>query len=221
MIGLLKNYYYGAFGSAVIFLVAFLAAGFGLLFTGGSDMFVYGFILVSGVAFSFNAVSGFRKESSTKWNKYELTAPIKRKDIVKSRYVNHILWVCIGILLSTAFVSLTLLIHGNQYFDNGIRDILSLFSTSIVIALFMGAIFYPAIYFFGTDKSEIMIIISILGAVGATVGIVWLANNLYDYGDPVSDIEFYVSMAVIMMTAIAAFISSCVLTILIYLRKEH
>jgi hypothetical protein len=219
MNGLLKNSFYGALGSAKILLVFFLAAGIVLLVSGNPTLLtVLG--LISATVFSFNAVSGFRKEASTKWNKYELTAPVRRKDIVKCRYINHLIWVGAGVLLSAAFIGLTVLFHGNNYFYYEVRDPLTLFCVSTGTALYMGTLFYPAIYFLGTDRSEVIIIVSLLGAIGLSFGTMWAINAGYGFNS-LSDPEYYLCMAVFMAVAIASFVLSYFLTNFIYHRKEY
>jgi hypothetical protein len=219
MSGLLKNSFYGALGSAKILLVFFLAAGVALLISGNAAiLMLYGFITAT--AFSFVAVSGIRREAATKWNKYELTAPVRRKDIVECRYINHIIWIGAGILLSGIFIGLTVFFHGNTYFYYEVRDPLTLFCVNAATALFMGALFYPAVYFFGTDRSEIIIIISVLGAIGLTLGTMWAINAGHDFSS-LSDPEYFLCMAIYMAVAIASFFLSYFLTNFIYRKKEY
>jgi hypothetical protein len=218
MKGLLRNQFYGALSSAVVLLIFFVAIGIGLLISGNPSLLNI-YALVTATAFTFNAISGFRKEASSKWSKYELTTPVGRKEIVKSRFINHALWVLAGIILSALFVVLTLAIHGNHYFYYDVRDPLMLFCCGTGIALLMGTIFYPSIYLLGTDKSEIIMIISLLGSVGITVGIIWMLNAAYDF-QPVTDTEFYLNVMIYMMIVLVSFVLSYFLTTLIYRRRE-
>lgn len=219
MNGLLKNSFYGALGSAKILLAFFVVAGFALMIT-GNPSFLNIFGLITATVFSFNAVSGLRKEAATKWNKYELTAPVRRKDIVKCRYINHIIWVSVGVLLSAVFIGLTVLFHGNNYFYYSVRDPLTLVCVGSGTALFMGTLFYPAIYFFGTDKSEIIIIVSLLGAIGLSLGTMWIINAGYGFRS-LSDPEYYLCMTIFMAVVIVSFILSYFATNIIYRQKEY
>ncbi|WMJ89237.1 ABC-2 transporter permease [Anaerocolumna sp. MB42-C2] len=218
-IGLLKNSFYGAIGSAIIFLIVFLTAGLVLLIT-GSPALLNVLVVISATAFAINAVSGFRKEASTKWNKYELAAPVRRKDIVKSRYISYMSWIIFGIILSAVFAGLAVLVHGNLYFYHVIRDPLTLFCLSIGIALLMGTLYYPAIYLFGADRNEVIIIISLLDAVGIAFAIIWLINAGNDF-NVLSDPEYYFFIALFLGIVIILFLLSYVLTVAIYRRKEY
>lgn len=218
MKGLLRNQFYGAASSAAILYGFFILVGIGLLIS-GNPLLLNSYVLVSATAFALNAIASFRKEAASKWGKYELTTPLTRRDIAKSRYISHVIWTLAGILLSALFVGLTVRIHGNHIFYHVIRDPLTLFCIGAGIALFMGAIFYPTIYFLGTDKSEIIMLISLLGAVSITAGLVWLLNAAYDF-KAVSDLEFYLNIVIYMTIAIVFFLFSYFLTTLIYSKKE-
>ena len=219
MTGLLKNNFYGALESGVIFLAFFLVAGLGVLISGDAVLLNI-LILVPPTSFAISPASSFRKEASTKWNKYELTAPVRRKDIVKSRYINHVLWVLIGIATSAVFAGLMLSVHGNRYFHYGLRDILLLSCASLGTSLFMGAIFYPVTYLLGADKSEAAIIIGLLGAVGLTAGTLWLMNAANGF-QAVSDPGFYLCLSVFTAIAIVFFLLSYFLSVFIYRGKEY
>jgi ABC-2 type transport system permease protein len=137
-----------------------------------------------------------------------------RTPIIRSRYISHITWVLSGMALSAIFAGLTVLIHGNRYSYYDLRDPLSLFRVSIGISLFMGATFYPAIYFLGADRNEIVIIISLLGAVGLTSGIIRLLNAANNFGT-LTDPECYILISVFMGIVILSF--SLLFTFQIYI----
>lgn len=219
MIGLLKNNFYGTIGSAILFFAVFSALGLVLLITGNPTVLNI-MVVISATASAFNAVSGFRKEASTRWNKYELTTPVRRKDIVKSRYISHVSWIVIGSVLAGIFVAFTVLVHGNLYFYHVVRDPVSLFSLSIGIALLLGTLYYPAIYFLGSDKNEVIIIISLLGAIGIAFGIIWVINAGNDF-QSLTDPEYFLFIAVFMGIVVLLFILSYFLTVHIYRKKEY
>ncbi|RCX06901.1 ABC-2 family transporter [Anaerobacterium chartisolvens] len=219
MIGLLKNNFYGAIGSAFFIFAVFVTAGLALLITGNPSLLNL-LVILSGTAFSFNAIAGFRKEAATKWNKYELTMPVRRKDIVKSRYIGHVSWIIVGIVLAAVFVGFTLLVHGDRYFYHVVRDPLTLFCLSVGIALLLGALYYPAIYLFGADKSEVLIITGLLGAVGIAFGIIWLINAGNDF-QSLADPEYYLFISVFMGIIVSLFALSYLLTIFVFNKKEY
>ena len=219
MKGLLRNSFYGAIGSARITLIFFAAIGLFLIIN-VNEVLLQFFVLSCSIVFGFNALSSVRKESATNWNKYVITAPVQRKDIVKSRYINHALWTLIGVVVAALFLGLSLLIHGNYFSVNIVRAIISLFSLGIGIPLLMGCIFYPLIYLIESDKSEIIMGISLLGAVGITLGLIWLLN--FSFGmDSVSDIEFFLGMVLYVGFVLLLFIISFFITVRVNRKKEY
>jgi hypothetical protein len=55
------------------------------------------FIIIGIVGLAVNAATVIGNEFSSKWGKYKLTLPVKRIDIVKSLYINQLLWIMIGV----------------------------------------------------------------------------------------------------------------------------
>lgn len=219
MKGLIKNQMYGAWGSAVVLFAFAIAAGLYLVCT-GNPSFMTIFVLAAATIFAINAVASLRKEASSKWCNYVLTTPTTRKVIVKSRYVHHAIWLTIGLMVSALFVAFTVAIHGNRFFHYTFRDPLTLFSMSMGTGVLMGALFYPAVYLLGTDKSEIMMILSLLVSIGLTLGITWLLNAAYSF-KALSDTEYYISIGAYWVIVIAAFIASYYLTVFVYRKKEY
>ncbi len=219
MKGLLKNQFYGAMDSALILLAIFTVFGIGVWFLGYPSLLTV-YVLVPATAFALNVTAGFRKEAASKWDKYELATPVKRKDIVKSRYISHFVWVLAGIILSGILVGLTVVRHGNIYFDYIARDPLTIFFVAGGVAVLTGTIFYPVVYIWGADKSEMAIIISLTGAIGGTFGIVWLLNAAYDFR-PLSDSEYYLVLTIYMVLVLISFILSYFFTTYIYKRKDY
>ena len=142
-----------------LFAFFVLIAAIALLVTGDCtimELFVY----ISITALSATAVSSMRKDAEAKWNKYELTLPIKRKGIIKCKYLSYLFWVLIGTVIAVIFTGLAVFIHGNVFFAYGFQDTISLFALGIGIAVMVGALFYPMAYLFGADKSETLLVVS-------------------------------------------------------------
>ena len=43
-----------------------------------------------------NAIAITKNEYVSKWGKYQLTLPVKRTDIVKSLFLNQMIWLLVG-----------------------------------------------------------------------------------------------------------------------------
>ena len=161
-----------------------------------------------------------RRESVSKWCKYKLTLPVRKKEIVKSQYISHLIWTMAGTGIVALFILLTVLIHGDRYFYYGFRDAVTLILGGGVLAVFMGAVSYPLYYWWGGEKTEVILLLSVLVSGAAIGGLSLLINMLTGEG-MVSDTEYYLSLLVILGVAAAAFTGSYYLTSWIFRQKEY
>jgi hypothetical protein len=100
-------------------------------------------------------VTSMAYDESTKWDKYALTMPITKKDLVKSKYVLLVLLALSGgvISLISAFI-LSKFIGVSDYEE------MLLTSAGVVLAsLFLFSIIIPIIFKMGTEKTRIIMII--------------------------------------------------------------
>ena len=89
-----------------------------------------------------------RAEKEKGWNRYELTMPISRKDVVVSKYLLFLL-LCGGGMLIGFFVNIvSMIMRGNISWLNMIIYIM----ISFVVALLAGSFLIPLSYKLGTDK---------------------------------------------------------------------
>lgn len=215
MKGLILDNFYKTLGGMKMFGVLVLAAGIVMMITGNQtilELFVY----ISITAISAGAVSSMRKDAEAKWDKYEITLPVKKNDIVKSKYFSYAGWLITGFVTAVILVSAAVLIHGNVYFAYGLRDVISLFTLSIVIALMVGAIFFPLAYLIGIDKSEVLLISSIICGVGSAFLMVGLVNR-WEIRDA---FDFYLRAGILLMTSVLLFLLSYFITQTIFTKKE-
>ena len=104
-------------------------------------------------------------------------------------------------------------IHGNVFFVYGFQDISSLFTLGTGIALLVGAFFYPLAYLLGMDKSETLLVVSVLGSVGTAVLLIWMVNLN-------GTASYYTRLGVFALIIVILFCLSYLCTRLIYQRKE-
>lgn len=211
MKGLFINNFYSSIGNIKLFLTIVLAAAAFVLVTGNStaqELFVY----ITITALSINAVVSSRKDAISNWNKFEITMPVKRKDIIKSKYLSYVFWLGIGTALALVVTMVTMLIHGNSNLLYGMSNFYSMFVLGIGISLFTGALFFPFAYLVGIDKSETILIISVLFAIGLAVIILNVLNQFIT--------DFIIRMVAFVIIYILFFAFSYTLTLGIYLKKE-
>ena len=163
MKGLFKNNFLAVWTNVKIFLLFMFAMGIVVTIIPNQTWQMY-FIIIGIAGLAVNAATVIENEFSSKWGKYKLILPVKRIDIVKSLYINHLLWIMIGVFFVGIIIALSYLLHGVPFEQfEGISGVVVI---GISISLTMGAIFIPMIYLAGEDKTIVFLIISLLCAVG-------------------------------------------------------
>lgn len=219
MTGLLKEHFYCTAESNKLYFAFLVVLAVIILLTGNS-MLLYGYALFSLPGFAFISVAGLRKESVTNWSKYKLTFPVRRSIIVDSFYISHAILIVLGMIFTTLVFALTVLIHGNHYFDLGLRDAVSILTFFGIVAFFIGATFSPLFYYCGTEKADVLLIISLIISVGFAVLMVWLLNYLNDF-QQVSNSQYGIVLMVMWLTALIVFLVSRFSTNYIYQKVEY
>lgn len=150
MNGLIKSNFYAAFPNEKIFTAIMVIFGtFVVAVDNKIPTLLMCFVLLSLVGFSIIAIASLRKEHASKWLKYKLTTPMRRKDIVRSYFISQLIWLMAGILFAAIGLSLSILFHGYPFSSN--TDILMLFISGISVNLFMCAIFFPLLQVLGEE----------------------------------------------------------------------
>lgn len=214
MKGLLRNNFFAVCANAKVFSIFMLLFGVFVVAVISQSLLI-GYVMIGMVGFSVNAAAVAKNEFSSKWGKYKLTLPVRRIEIVRSLFWNQIIWLVIGASFAGIGVGLSWLLHGCP-FDQQI-DTLTMFALGISMSLFMGAVFFPLFYLVGEDRSEVLLIISLLCAFCINFVIISIMNDLLDPGI----IAVLAGNAVIISSSIFMFALSYWLTVEIFKRKEY
>ena len=99
MKGLLKNNFYAVRSSAKTFSIFMLLLGAFVTVVVSQQLLLF-YMLLGIIGFSINAIASMGKDYVSKWGKYKLTAPVKRADIVKSYFINQLIWLIVGMIFS-------------------------------------------------------------------------------------------------------------------------
>lgn len=213
MKGLFLGGYYAALGNIKLSFVPIILCAGALLITGSrtvQELFIY----LTIIAFPVNSMSGMRKETTSKWSQYMLTMPVRRTDIIKCKYLSYLLWTASGVLLAAAITALSVAIHHNlDLFYYGLRDVFSMFIMGTGLAITAGALFYFLAHIVHIEKSEAVLLLSLLGSVGAVIAIITLLHKL--------DLPFYANIGLFVCIYLALFAASYLITTMIYKKKEY
>ncbi len=218
MRGLLRNNFYATLAGAKAFAaVAVLLGIFVVAMDNAIPSLIIGYMLLVMIGFSLNSIASIRKESATKWGKYKLTAPVKRTDIVKSFFASQLLWLSVGIGFAALAVASSVALHGYP-FDRD-TDIFMLFVVGIGISLFMGAIFFPIYFLGGEERSEVILVVSLLGSIGIIMGLSTLVNKICPGN--MTNRQIILSGIFVMACGAAAFAVSCPVAAGLFKKKEY
>lgn len=198
-----------------------LIAGVGAaLCVTGSSLLLNVFSLASAPALAVMSAACFRKEALSKWNKYKLSLPVRRREIIQSYYIGHLIWCGAGMVVTAMFMALTVLIHGNQYFYYGLRDAVTLIIGGGVLATLTGSVSYPMLYALGEEKTEFAVAASVAGAIAVVVGLSGLINILAGDGG-ISDRTYYLSLSLIVAVTGISYFLSYRLSVVLFRQKEY
>ncbi|MEF9935600.1 MAG: ABC-2 transporter permease [Clostridium sp.] len=157
--------------------------------------------------------TALQKDSTSKWSKFERTLPVRVCDIIKARYISFLIFSAIGVGLATiTVVVMSIASMESMNFERVGYG----YGFGITFALLVPAIMYPLILRFGADKSEILLMVSVLVvtclffAGSALIGP--YLENLQS-----SDIIYRLGWITI---SVACFIGSYFISLSIYKRKQ-
>ncbi|MEG2338868.1 MAG: ABC-2 transporter permease, partial [Clostridium sp.] len=103
--------------------------------------------------------TALQKDSTSKWSKFERTLPVRVCDIIKARYISFLIFSAIGVGLATiTVVVMSIVSMESMNFERVGYG----YGFGITFALLVPAIMYPLILRFGADKSEILLMVSVL-----------------------------------------------------------
>ena len=103
-------------------------------------------------------INSFSFDDYNNWNKYALTMPIDRKDIVYSKYIYGILGVVV-IMAALGFIDLIANLIKNKNVELDVLFSMLLISSFVIIAI---SIIYPILFKMGAERARIFMIIVLL-----------------------------------------------------------
>lgn len=188
----------------LVLLIVFYAV---IFIPQGEINFVSSFILILSVAPTITALA---YDDMVNWDKYALTMPINKKDIVMSKYILMIMFILLGAIASFFICFIT------KVFNIGPVNMSEIaFSTLLVtcIGIIYDDIILPLVYKFGTEKARIVILavifipISIVYILSKTISKFTLSNIISFLDKIQNTVPIIVIGSAIVMTAASYFIS--------------
>lgn len=217
MKGLIRNNFYSMedslkLTSAINIMMAIGVSVLGI-FNSFARSWIAIVILLQMGSYAVQVTSTLPKDVSSQWNKFEITMPVRRKDVVKAKYICFILNGVLGI----AAALLTVIISQLLQIDINVEKVFLSITFGIVIIFALPALMYPLLLIFGVDKTEMVLSISVILIsilfVGSSVIFNYIMPDLSVY----SNLVFRCSIIVI---SIILFIISYMFSVISYKKKE-
>lgn len=217
MKGLIRNNFYSMedslkLTSAINIMMAIGVSVLGI-FNSFARSWIAIVILLQMGSYAVQVASTLQKDVSSQWNKFEITMPVRRKDVVKAKYICFILNGVLGI----AAALLTVIISQLLQIDINVEKVFLSITFGIVIIFALPALMYPLLLIFGVNKTEMVLSISVILIsilfVGSSVIFNYIMPDLSVY----SNLVFRCSIIVI---SIILFIISYMFSVISYKKKE-
>lgn len=151
-------------------------------------------------------ITAMAYDEKNNWDRYALTMPLSRKDMVLSRYILGLIFALVAFIIAMAS---SLLLNKDSLLENIAMNL-----GTLGFVMLLTAIIFPILFKFGVEKGRILMMIIFM----APTGIILLLSN---YGIQLPDEKtmktflYYSPIAVIIIFILSLFIS-----ISIYNKKE-
>ena len=154
--------------------------------------------------------TGLKKDVMAKWDRFELTMPVKRSDVVLGRYISFLAFAIIGVAFGAMSVIGCMALGNTLNFER----ITYSFTAGITMILMTPAFAYPLMLKFGGKNIEAFTMYSLMISMGLFLGLGQLATLLFP---TVANISFRIFM---ILFSIAIFLLSCIFSLIIYKKKD-
>lgn len=176
------------------------------------DVLIQMIIAMQLFIFIVNVGTSLHADVVSKWNKFELTLPIKSNDIIKAKYISFAILILLGIVMG----SITAIY---AYVTSGVSNVQSIFygyEFGLTLSAATAGIMYPLMLKLGTEKNEMIMILSAIAAVGLLVLLSAILTPLTGEVNMKHPLVGIVSSIV----AVVIFIGSYFVSVKIYRHKE-
>lgn len=133
------------------FKTTLLIIGFFVIYAYGTNNPGY-MISMATLILAMMPITSMAYDDMTKWDRYALSMPISRKDIVMSKYILSILLSMVAVLLSFIITYFFILPRSNMDINELLLVAYVIFSISLVFV----SIVLPLIYKFGVERTRII-----------------------------------------------------------------
>lgn len=160
MKGLIRNNFYSMESNLMVSFIMAAALVFSPLIINTPTVYPM-IIAVQVFLFVVNTGTALHADEVAKWNKFEITLPIKRNTIVGAKYITFAILIFCGLFLSSC-TAICINFSGQIW---NFSSILWGYEYGLVLSIISVSLMYPIILKIGTEKNELVLIFSAFAAI--------------------------------------------------------
>lgn len=151
-------------------------------------------------------ITSIAYDEKNNWDRYALTMPISRKDLVLSRYILGVIFLFSAFVIT---VPLNLILGSSSFFENIIAS-----SAILAVGIILMAVIFPVLFKYGVEKGRIFMMLVLFAPTGFIVLLSRLGFTLPD-AEAAKVLLYFLPVI-----AAAAFAVSILISVSIYRKKE-
>ena len=211
MKGLIRNNFYSMENNVKISFVVALFLSVISIFVKQSNI-IQMIIAMQLFVFIVNVGTSLHADVVSKWNRFELTLPVKYNDIIKAKYISFAILFLLGMLMAAVTA---ILVYFTSDFSN-IQNVYKGYVFGLTLSVTTAGIMYPLMLKIGTEKNELIMILSSIISIGLMVLISAALSPLTGEMNIKHSLVGIVSMS----AALLIFVSSFFVSVKIFRNKE-
>lgn len=161
MNGLIRNNFYSMESNLMVSFIMAAALVFSPLIINNPTVYPM-IIAVQVFLFVVNTGTALHADEVAKWNKFELTLPIRRNTIVGAKYITFAVLIFCGLFISSC-TAICINLSGQVW---KLSSILWGYEYGLTLSFISVSLMYPIILKIGTEKNELVLILSAFAAIG-------------------------------------------------------
>lgn len=161
------------------------------------------------------SVNTFSFDKANNWNKYALTMPISRKDIVRSKYLISIIGLVVG-----GIFGIILTILGNLYYkiELDFNSFINILVISTSFFLILASIDLPTLFKWGSNKGKIVIMVLLFSMVAIILRFI---EKAYIHILKISSMDTVKLNLIIILISVVIYFISYKISLFIMSKKEY
>lgn len=164
MKGLIRNNFYSMESNVKISFIIALFLSIVAFFV-KHNAFIQMIISMQVFVFIVNVGTSLHADVISKWNKFELTLPVKHTDIIKAKYISFVILILFGVIMGSITA---ILVYVTSGFSN-MHSVLYGYEFGLTLAATTTGIMYPLMLKIGTEKNELIILLSSIASIGLLI----------------------------------------------------